>query len=508
MLNRIFKRGRKKEIENRTNWNAFEAARQSGFRGYFYFPDLDVRSTTRRHTRHAIAQKARWLYNNLGLARAIIHKPARYIAGTGIWPRPMSGDRAWDKNLKDLFDDRLRDPAYFDVAGEVSFYTAQHQIIHEQALFGDHFGQPTLGDNGQPMMRFIPGYLIDQSADDTELDRPFRDGVRTSPLGRAMKYRLVNNVTERKRVADIDARDIQHYRGHLLAGQKRGVSILAHACDHLFDIDEILQFEKAGVKLSSQVGYVIKVNSPSGLSGAPEINLGGRGRTRTTSTNADGTTTGLTVDRIYGDGSLVPQLQTNEELQMMKSERPSSAFTGFLDYLARDVAVGSDYTYEFIWNAEKLGGTSFRGVVLEDNQHTFEDRQQNLLIPQYCQPFYNFAVWQWMKAGVIDMPAGGRWWYCRWMTPRKSTVDRGRDGKLLSELVAQGLMSPDDYHGELGEDVEDVEDRTIETHIRRMEKIKAAADVSKIALEYDRIFAPPPGRGTPPAETASGADPN
>lgn len=480
-------------ISNRESYFPFEAARQSGFRGLFYFPDLDVRSQTRRATRQSIAKKANWAYNNIGLAKSIIDRPARYVAGTGIWPTPISGDPEWDKYVKDWFDDSYRDPRFFDVAGAVSFYTAQIQILRQFDLLGDHFGQPVVSAGGQAMMRFIPGYLIDN---DPAADKAgWQEGIRLDPAGRPREYCLLKSSNATERAGVLQAAEVYHFRDHVLSGQLRGLSVLSRALDHLFDIDEILQFEKSGVKISSQLGYVITTNSEGDQ--MPML-PGMQKETTSNVVGEDGRTTALTVGRLYGDGSVIPTLRNGEKLETLKSDRPGSTFQGFLDYLVRDIAWGSGYSPEFIWSIANVGGASNR-FVLEDAQGKFEDRQQNILIPQFCQPFYQFAVWQGMRSGRIPEPRGAaRWWAAKWNTPKKATLDRAKEGKLLAQLVDQGLMDPDAYHGLFGEDGHEVDMQILAIRGRRQKMVDEYNAEHGTALTVEQLFPPAPGSVAPP----------
>jgi hypothetical protein len=48
-------------------------------------------------------------------------------------------------------------------------------------------------------------------------------------------------------------------------------------------------------------------------------------------------------------GSLIPVLQEGEKLDMVKSERPSLTFTGFMDWLVNDIAWGFGIPPAFVW---------------------------------------------------------------------------------------------------------------------------------------------------------------
>ena len=65
-----------------------------------------------------------------------------------------------------------------------------------------------------------------------------------------------------------------------------------------------------------------------------------------------------------------------------------------------------------------------------------------------------------IKAGRLVVPAGmEQWWKCRWVPQADMTVDRGRDGKLMLELLREGFMTETDYWASQGMDFEEQEVR-------------------------------------------------
>ena len=55
-------------------YQTFEAAKRGGFRGWFYFPNLDPRKQLDTWTNGEICRKTSWLYNNVGVVKSIVHR--------------------------------------------------------------------------------------------------------------------------------------------------------------------------------------------------------------------------------------------------------------------------------------------------------------------------------------------------------------------------------------------------------------------------------------------------
>jgi capsid protein len=115
-------------------------------------------------------------------------------------------------------------------------------------------------------------------------------------------------------------------------------------------------------------------------------------------------------------------------------------------------------------------GTEFRGL-LEVAQN-FLERLQQMLIDQFCRPLWKFWVYQEISAGRLPYP-GDDWWRCDWVTPKKITVDNGRDGRLYADLLDKGYMSWERYCNLHGLDAEAEEDDILQAYLRRQEKCAA-----------------------------------
>ena len=126
-----------------------------------------------------------------------------------------------------------------------------------------------------------------------------------------------------------------------------------------------------------------------------------------------------------------------------------------------------------------LGGTEQRAV-LEVTQN-FLERLQQMVIDQFCRPFYKYWLWQEIQSGRLDYP-GDDWWRHEWLAPKKITVDSGRDARAFSEQLDKGHLSPTRYFNMLGQRAEDEEDDVIETALRRKEKCEAAG------LTFEQVF--------------------
>jgi capsid protein len=141
--------------------------------------------------RTLIYMKARWLYNNVGLAARAVDGIARYACGTGIIPQARSSSSPWNKATEQRFEDSVGREAFgFDAAGQFNFYTAQAAIIRHAAVDGDFFGQLVQSKDGRAMMRFFGSEKVANAITGLQQEE-WRDGVRVDEMGKPTQYRLL-----------------------------------------------------------------------------------------------------------------------------------------------------------------------------------------------------------------------------------------------------------------------------------------------------------------------------
>ena len=453
---------------------AFEAAEnyQPG-RTLVYMPTVEPRQEFTNGTRTSIMRKARWLYNNVGLAARAVDGVSRYVCGTGIVPQARSSDSAWNKQAEEMFEDACGREAFgFDRAGQVNFYEAQNFIVRHVAIDGDFFGQFVKSDSGRALMRFIGAESVGNATTSLAQDE-WQDGVRIDPFGKPTQYRLLSS-DDKTKFTDVSADDILHFRRPARLGYTRSPSWLSRAALHLHDMADIVSFTKQTFKLASQPAYILE--SPDAM----QIGMGAALKKQDQGTGS------VTVDKLYGQSGVM-QLPPGTKLQQFKNEHPGSNFQSFIDFLARDISWGIGLSPEMLWSVAGIGGANTR-YVLADAQVFFSELQ-DWLINSFCRRFWKYWVWQEIQAGRL--PLRDDWFRCDFIPPARATVDFGRDTKALLEIVRTGAMSTRRFAEMHGLDEEAEEDAAIAAAVRRKEKCEAAG------LAVTDVFPPAPGSPAP-----------
>ena len=446
---------------------AFEAAEHSVNRGIIMLNTVEPRRELPSQTRLELLKKARWLYNNVGVAAYLIEHLAQRAVGTGIVPKARTSNAEWNRMAERAFEDRACAEAWaFDASAAVNFYGAQSLILRQVATDGDFFAQFLTTDAGGARVRFIGGEAVGSTADSS--DRSF-DGVLLDRFGAPISYRVITDRANGK-YQDVPANEMLHFRHIRRAGYPRGASWLHNAAINLQDLSEILSYTKGAFKAAAQIGFSVTSNE------AAQIGLGAK-----LAVGTDGDE--LSVERLY-NGTLIPKLKPGESIQSFKNEHPGQSFEPFVRYVISEVARGIGLPPEALMIFVGASGTEFRGL-LEVAQN-FLERLQQMLVDQFCRPFWKFWIYQEIQAGRLPYP-GDDWWQCEFIPPKKITVDNGRDGRLYSDLMDKGYMSWERYCNLHGLDAEAEEDDILQTYLRR----KAKCD--KLGLDVSDVF---PSQGT------------
>jgi len=319
----------------------------------------DSSQTLTRQVRLNLLSAARWLYQNVGFVKGAVRDIARYSVGSGLRPQSQIPDRKVAMAYEDFWREWSKIP---EPTGRWNYGELQRLTSIAVDVDGD-IGRVFLKTaSGWPQVALVPAHRIGVADAGTGSGtNEFRDGVMVDSVGRPMRYRVAmdpwgqtwNDYEARNFALVLDPDRVDEYRGK---------TAFHAAVTTLQDGLEILQAELLGVKGNSALIAAIK-----SIGGSPdtEPRFG-----PTTATNS-----GLSLEQLQS--GTIPRLNPGEELQAHTSARPSPTFTGFLEHIARDVAVGLGVPYDFVWRPD-LSGSGNR-LVIAKGRRKFEERQDLLI---------------------------------------------------------------------------------------------------------------------------------
>lgn len=382
------------------------------------------------YTRNEIDRRARWLVKNVGLVKGIVLDFQKYVIGPGIFPYANTGDEKIDEAYDEWFYEYFAPIA--DLGERMSFWDMQRAREFNRFVSGDVFTALTETPGGFPKLKLIRAHnCCSENGDDV-----FEDGVRIYGNGAARSYKFKQRDGSYKIMGP---RTIDHSMILEAGDEIRQVSSLQGAILHSQDALEILGYEKLAVKDHARISRIINREStnfddergegPGGdfLDDASDVLAGNAGS--------------IPLDKVQG-GELI-RLGLGEKMQSFASDRPSTTFTGFLEFLGREIFASTGWRYEFSWSPAGIPGTAIRQI-LDSVKRTAHLRQQCEI--RSTHRLRNYAISRAIERG--ELPRHDKWWKADYIPGAQDpTVDRGRDGKLDIQLIESGLMTRKEYFG-------------------------------------------------------------
>lgn len=401
-------------------------------RTWIHATATDSRQDVDAYDRLRLLALSRRLFINNPIIRASVNEMARYSVGPGIRPQARSGDQAWDRRAEEYFA-MFAESA--DVRGMLDFYELQSLASLAIDRDGDVFFILTRKRDGTPAVQVVEAHRCGTPRDADQ--KLVIDGVQADAAGRPLKYYFSNDA-ENKIFKAIAADSVIHMFEPDRPDQFRGYPRTAVALIPMLDRDEVLRMEMQGVKAATSLGMVITNNTGSaqgGFFGSSTHNTGDA----------------ITSETIYSGGGIA-RLKPGESVQTFSLTRPNEKLDAFLDQYIRAASIGMGLPYEFVWNSERLAGTAQR-FTLAKAQRRFEERQR-LIINRLCSRIWRYVIAAGIESG--ELPRSEGWKNVVWQTPRKLTVDAGRESQAIREEYKLGFTNLADVIGADGSDWQEV----------------------------------------------------
>ena len=411
--------------------------------------------------------EARDLVENFPEAREISRKFGNYL--TPHEYSPTTGDRDYNAIVSDYFHNWCR---YCDFTGRHTFKKLV-QIAAEN--------RPVDGDCGFAMRR-VDGELKIQLISGTRIGNPlnigaepenYYHGVVTDEAGRPVAYRIFRVTREGQYVdpEDIAAGNFFHYFDPFRADQYRGITDFHAAIRTARMLYEILEAEKAGVRFSSQQAALIFSDRGTANS-----------RNLFTPSPASVLPNGQQQKNELSEIGNIRYFGTADKVEVMPA-RPSSAFTGFVQHLMHEIAIGVGIPEGVLFGTQNYKGPSVRAdFAAADRVFT---RHQGILQDKVLDPIKNQVILDAIareeipapprKTGETLVQSLKRATRGEWRFPAKLTIDIGRESAANLNENRQGAKSLQEIAAEEGTDA-----------FGRLEQIAIEASfVSELAKTYN-----------------------
>jgi lambda family phage portal protein len=444
-------------------WTAYEGAnfslRRSRVPGV---QPQDAKRDLSPAVRSELVRRSRYLHKNSGFVRELVGNMAIYSTGDGIKPQAQSPDPVWNRKAEEYFTNWA---ARCEVTRRFSFEECQSVICRAVDIDGEYFVHKTRGADGRPAVQLIEAHRIGDRAGSMETV----DGIGVDPFGAPLFYRLIEDAGS---VRDLPAESVLHIFEPESVTAVRHAPTLQHSINHILDEMELLTLEKHAVKDNADIARVLKtergeIGEDADFTVAAPI-------------PSPEQSDPVRLQQIVG-GKLVA-LKPNESIDSFESKRPSPTFTGFLEHLRRDSALGV-IPYEFAADSSKVGGAGVRLVVAKADRR-FSYRQL-ILIQRLIRPVWAYVIGDAIVRG--ELPLTANWQRISCTTPRRITVDAGREAQQNRADVETGLKTLTDHFAELGADFgEEIERRAQDAKL-------ILATASKYGVPIEMLWRPEGG---------------
>jgi capsid protein len=394
----------------------------------------DARNELTPGVRTELVRKSRYMHKNSGFVRELVANMAIYSTGDGIRVQAQSPNPEWNRTAEAYF--AMWSPRC-EVTRRFSFEECQALVCRGMDIDGEYFIHKTRDAQGEPRIQLIESHRVgDQFGSQETID-----GIGLDAWGAPVFYRTLE---DNGKPRDLPAPSVLHIHEPEWAGGVRSHPTIQHSINHVLDEMELLALEKHAVKDNADVSRILKT-ARGEIDDHGDFVVGGAGGGEASDP--------VTLQRIIG-GKLVA-LKPDESLDSFQSNRPSPTFTGFLEHLRRDSALGM-IPFEFAADSSKVGGAGVRLIVAKaDRRFSF---RQMILERRLIRPVWAYVIGDAIARGLLSPIEG--WWKICTVPPKRVTVDAGREAQQNRADVEMGLKTLSDHFNEQGADFgEEIERR-------------------------------------------------
>lgn len=425
------------------------------------------------YDRQQAMRDSSFVFNRLGLGRSIVKSCKRYAIDGGLIPYSVSGDQAYDDSCN-KFCDGIFESNKFDVTGEHDFYGLQQIGATAVMVKGDCGVAKVLRRDpktgaiiGGPQLQMFQSEQIGNGSmwghqPTDAYGFTWREGVQYDTLNQRTRFRVLKEpslpmpgyASLSNRWFEYKARDFMLWLDAERIDQGRGHPWLQTGIGSAMRIIDLVELESKVALLNSYFGAYIK--TPTGeLPEGFEREVPRRKTKAGTTDTSDADNTTKSGTRHYAEffgGAAIPVLAENEDMGFFKHERPSLTFTGFIDWLAADIAAGFGVPVSFVWALAGRNGPEVRFTMTQGDW--FFREIARITIERFARPTREWVIDYGLLTGKINggrVPNNGASPYlARWQLPRKASIDERYWFKTRMELIDKGLMTEEEFRAELG----------------------------------------------------------
>ena len=419
--------------------------------------------------RQELTRKMRWLSVNSGLVRQSVSDYCLYAIGDGLKAQPATGNAEWDKLALRYFHEWSSRPC--EITNRYNFSECQQIVSKRIDIDGELFVLKTFTPEGTALLQLIESHRVGTTQYSGNVPEGMIDGIMFNKYGAVVGYNVIKSDGDTRLVSSASMLHV-HYPEQVTGA--RAYSPLQHSINNIVDVLEMMSLEKEAVKANADIVRTITKESGQFAGDIADFEaFGMRPQDYPNQVYQNPNEVGSFV------GGKILALAPGEKLESHTSTRANENFQSFMDLTNRD-SMGGVLPYEFSVDPSKAGGAAVR-LIVSKAQRQFEARQK-VIIDRFCNPVYFYVIARAIEAG--ELPPNDNFHRVNWVTPRKASVDAGRDATANQRDIQRGLKPLSDHFAEQGMDFYEEIDRRIVEQKYILDKAKAAG------VEPWRVFMP------------------
>jgi len=484
----------------RTEWKLYQASEwETGKRAYFPLLDPDADKQIDSWTILKTRSDARKVFVNYGPLKTAVYEKARYAVGSAWLPEYIGADKDFGKAARDW----LTKIWYYtgNLAGRKRNWWESLKIESRYLdVYGEIFIYKVRDKSGFPRYQHIAPHRIDNPRKDGQVDA---DGYITSgkykgnkclygiisdDYGAVVAYSIRADKPEKDKIVPAD--QMIHLGDWEFIDQTRPISAIAHGILNCRDIMSTQANEKRAIEIASSISVLennplggVDINDPvqyiRAYAGVVASDEG------PSPPAPPGFQTPAPV-RAYKwtDNGEYKYFKsgTGSDVRAFQFQRPAGEIKDFWDRLGRD-AINFVWPFDLVGNP--AGGSANNRTLWVRANGLTKDRQDKLY-PAAKQRVL-FALATAIDLGILPESEG--WMEWDFSTPRKPSIDAGRDAQQDREDIKLGVKTWSDVHGELGTTTE-IQAFRKAMDLVQMFKAKLAAEKAYEIMTGEQITLP------------------